>query len=146
MKTITIFPVLAAFNLPLIAQIQLVDSSSTGGQITIDGLYTQNFDSLSGTGLAKQWTDNSNLPEWYATSQGIATSVSLGLLSLGQLDGQGDRALGAHGHLASNMYFAVRFSNLSSLNISGVSIEFDGEQWRRHTNNPQVSAALTFDL
>ncbi|NDC75406.1 PEP-CTERM sorting domain-containing protein [bacterium] len=128
-------------------QIQIVDTSPGANQISPSGTYTQNFDSLTGTGAGKPWTDNATLPGWYVTDSTYTFGFGLseGIYSLGYAGGQGDRALGARGSPSStDMIFAVRFKNLTSSTLTNVSITFDGEQWNRQAATNQTASNLLF--
>lgn len=117
----------------LIAQINIVTASATANQVNIGQTYTQNFDSLASSGSIVPWFDNSTLPGWYSTENSYGTSGAGALTSLGST-GMPERALG--GSLAS---FGLQFINSTQESISGFSLSYTGEQWRRNANTPQVS-------
>ena len=114
---------------------------SLSGQIALSGgAYSQNFDSLAGSGTAP-WMDNVTLPGWYASrsvapnsvtnySAGTGSSTTGALYSFGG-SGSTDRALGT---LASSgtgrLAFGIRFTNDTGLPQTGFTVSCTGEQWR----------------
>ncbi len=108
------------------------------------GVYTQNFDSLTGTG--SWWTENITLRGWYATEEtlGISGGQFQGVTSIGSASGL-DRALGAKGGDGRTELFAVRFANATSLTLTGLSVAFDGEQWYRNPSITPRSSTLRFE-
>jgi uncharacterized protein len=126
------------------AQIQIVDSGAIGNQVNVNGAYTQNFDTLNGTSETGSWVSNETLTGWYATAPVLSKVPNLGLIDGGSQAGGGDRALGASGRNGADSYFALRLVNTSSLTITSFTITFDGEQWYRKANSPQVPTALSF--
>jgi hypothetical protein len=134
------------FTTAACAQIQIVDTAPGANQVALSGTYTQNFDSLTGTGSLKFWTDNSTLPGWYITDSayGFGFGGGEGIWSLGYAGGQGDRALGALGSSGIDHLIAVSFKNLTSSTLTSVSVTFDGEQWNRQAANPQKPSSLLF--
>jgi hypothetical protein len=133
-------------------QIQIVDTAPGSNQVALSGTYTQNFDSLTGTGSSRPWTDNATLPGWYVTSTiyGLGYGVGEGIWSLGYAGGQGDRALGAVGssgipHISGiSDLMAVSFKNQTSSTLTSVSVTFDGEQWSRTNATNQKPSSLLF--
>ncbi len=127
------------------AQIEIVESAANVNQTALSGVYTQDFDSLTGTG--SWWTENSTLRGWYATEEtlGIGTGSGQGVSSIGYAGGQGDRALGAKGGDGRTELFAVRFANATSLTLTGLSVSFDGEQWYRNPSITPRSSTLRFE-
>jgi len=110
----------------------------------LSGVYTQNFDSLTGTG--SWWTENITLRGWYATEEtlGISGGQFQGVTSIGSASGL-DRALGAKGGDGRTELFAVRFANATSLTLTGLSVAFDGEQWYRNPSITPRSSTLRFE-
>ncbi len=153
MKITKLVPLLVASTVGARAQLQIVDFSTAINQVTLNGTYAQGFDiPVSPTPApSTPWINNSTLSGWYSTSSSIK-DYGGSLLSLGPVTGTGDRALGASGSISSNVYFGVRFQNLSSAAIYGTLIEFDGEQWyrRQQTNGsqigPQVGSKIEFSF
>jgi len=129
------------------AQIQIVDSVSNVNQIALSGIYTQDFNSLTGSGFNRVWVDNATLPGWYITQEGlgIGTGSGQGVSSIGYAGGQGDRALSAIGGFGRTELFAARFANASSLTLTGLSVTFDGEQWYRSPSIKPRSSTLRFE-
>ncbi len=134
------------FTTAACAQIQIVDTAPGANQVALSGTYTQNFDSLTGTGSLKFWTDNSTLPGWYITDSayGFGFGGGEGIWSLGYAGGQGDRALGPVGSISHDELIAVSFKNLTSSTLTSLSVTFDGEQWNRQAANPQKPSSLLF--
>jgi hypothetical protein len=128
------------------AQIQIVDTAPGTNQVALSGSYTQNFDSLTGTGSGRPWTDNVTLPGWYITASayGLGFGGGEGISSMGYVGGQGDRALGPVGSISHDELIAVSFKNLTSSTLTSVSVAFDGEQWNRQAANPQKPSSLLF--
>jgi hypothetical protein len=126
------------------AQIEIVESAANVNQIALSGIYTQDFDSLTGTG--SWWTENSTLRGWYATEEtlGISGGQFQGVTSVGPVGGL-DRALGAKGGNGRTELFAVRFANATSLTLSGLSVAFDGEQWYRNPSITPRPSTLRFE-
>lgn len=110
--------------------------------------YSQNFDSLSATGTANAWSNNSTLTGWYAFRElpipgtfAAATyrsdlGAQQGLYSFGAQSGGGtaDRALGsvAGNNTANggNFYFGLGFTSALSQTITEIAINFSQETWR----------------
>ena len=123
-------------SLPAIAQIEIVDSGASGTQVNLAGTYTQNFDTLAGSGTAATpWSNNSTLPGWYAY-RNVSGDLSFYTPNIGRLgsfggDGVADRALGSDLDQGAGeaISFGVSYLNSSSIAISSVNISFDGEQW-----------------
>ena len=132
------------FTTAACAQIQIVDTAPGANQVALSGTYTQNFDSLTGTGLSKPWTDTVTLPGWYTTEQVIGAGFVGGVDSWGPTGWQGDRAFGAAGTISTDALIAVSFKNLTSSTLTSVSVTFDGEQWNRQAANPQKPSSLLF--
>jgi hypothetical protein len=125
-------------------QIQIVDTAPGTNQVALSSTYTQDFDSLTGTGISKPWTDNVTLPGWYSTQQVIGAGFVGGVDSWGPTGWQGDRSLGAAGTISTDTLIAVSFKNLSSTTLTSASVAFDGEQWYRQAGSPQKPSSLLF--
>lgn len=130
------------------AQIQIVDSGASANQVNLAGTYSQNFDSLLASGTASQWVNNTTLAGWYSTDSNINYLNGAGLASSGTTN---DRSLGINtssqlGVAAGNRTnsFGLRFVNNTASLISSAFVEFDGEQWSRGANSPQVDYSLFF--
>lgn len=104
---------------PLIAQVNIVDSGATGTQVNLNGVYTQNFDTLlsSTPSSGVPWVNNVTLPGWYSlgTSYSVNNRFS-GLSSYGN-GTDAERALGSIGGS-----WALRFVNNSSQTITGFNV------------------------
>jgi hypothetical protein len=134
----------------LTAQIEITSNATSGNQISFDAPYTQNFDSLTGTGTILPFVDNETLLGWYATNDGsliLGSGLGQGVYSLGVTGGQGDRSLGARygAGIGNSKLFAVRFANATSLTLTGLSVSFDGEQWYRSPSITARSSTLRFE-
>lgn len=132
-------PLLAiCIKLPLAAQVSFTGTS-----------YTQDFDTLptqsSGT-YTWTFTNNSTLPGWYSTegsnSSARASSGSRDggtLYSFGS-NNNSDRALGlfygaSSGGYSTTAYLGLQLVNNTQTTIDSVTLTFDVEQWRYHTNH-----------
>ncbi len=108
---------------------------ATKAQISITSLpgsYSQNFNSLSDTGIANAF----NLTGWYAS---VPTyRANYGMMNNGALYSFGDtlpathtdRALGTVGSSSVKPAYGVRFNNNSSLSMTGMTVAYTAEQWR----------------
>ena len=108
--------------------------------------YTQNFDSLSNTGTANTWTNNTTLAGWYATFTGGSGSfpgtyrADDGTSNAGALYSYGttsstERALGsASSGTPGTVIYGVAFTNNTGATITNLNIQYTGEQWRNGGN------------
>ena len=126
------------------AQIVIVDSGAGTDQVNRGSTYIQDFDSLASPVDQYPWVSNSTLSGWYSNASVIRNYTGEVLQNRGPAGGLGDRALGAQGAPGSNRYFGVRFINASTSELVGVSVTFDGEQWSRLPNRPQIQTTLDF--
>jgi endonuclease/exonuclease/phosphatase family metal-dependent hydrolase len=133
----------------------IISTHPVSAQVLMSGgTYSQNFDSLAGSGTGNAWTDNVTLPGWYAATN--VTSVKSGSVTLynagtgsstaGALYSFGgssstERALGS---LASgtpgNFAYGVRFTNDTTSAQTNFIISYTGEQWRVASVNVQTLA------
>jgi hypothetical protein len=113
--------------------------------------YRQNFDSLpeQTTGVISfTFENNSTLPGWYSTvGQGDTARASSGSRNGGLLYSWGpnhsanedpDRALGlfaANGYAGGTAHLGLQVINGTGATLTEVTLTFDVEQWRRHTNH-----------
>jgi endonuclease/exonuclease/phosphatase family metal-dependent hydrolase len=126
--------------------------------ISLTGNYTQNFDTLPGTGTGLTWTNDLTLDGWYLFRQpapGTAVTAyaaddgggnSGSFYSYGS-SGSSDRALGGLG--SGGAYFgspasgaiagwiAFGATNSTGNTLSSFSLSFNGEQWRNSNTTPQ---------
>ena len=136
---------LAAATPALRGQVSIVNGSATDAyQVSLSGTYVQDFDSLPNTAGSWDWDSDVTIPGWYGDwfagiSTNNATYNSIGLGNYGTI-GAADRALGMIGAT----YFGLRLANATDLTITGLDVSFDGEQWVRSPNIPQVTDTLTF--
>jgi hypothetical protein len=133
--------------LPLMSAWLLAGTLSAQVSIAPDGNYSQNF---SGLGSASStWVDNTTLLGWYASisnaptgavgpyttaytaSAGGSTS-STTLYALGS-SGSSERALGGFPNTENFGLLGWRLVNSSDTLIDGLTLTYDGEQWRRDT-------------
>jgi hypothetical protein len=140
-KIISVFSILTFLNL-CSGQISLVNSGATTNQVNINGTYTQNFDSLASSTSSggTAWVNNTTIPGWYSSqTRYSANNTSPGLLSTGSLNDT-DRALGSKGST-----WGLRIVNNSSATLTGVVINYTGEQWYRGANDPQGFSRMFFN-
>jgi len=131
--------------------------------VSFDGtIYTQNFDSLSNTGTSNPWTNDSTLPGWF-----IGTTATPSITSYGANNGSvttasfysfgstsaADRALGAvssnswtGGSGSGKNYMGVLLQNTSTQTITGLSVSYHGEEWRRENNAATQSLELSYKI
>ncbi len=133
----------------------LVDS--VAAQILMSGgTYSQNFDSLAGSG-ATSWTDDVTLPGWYASQSAppnVVTNYDAGtgsrnkgsLYSFGA-DGSTDRAFGSVASgTPENFAYGVCFTNDTSFAETNFLISFTGEQWRNGGNTNAQKLAFSYRI
>ncbi len=130
-----LFPALLFLATPVFAQIQINPVE----------IYEQDFNTLTVTPFFRPWTDNITLPGWYITEEVIGPGIIGGVDSWGTTDGQGDRAFGAAGAVNRSELIAVRFTNATPLDITGISVTFDGEQWSRSQSVIPAASTLRFE-
>jgi endonuclease/exonuclease/phosphatase family metal-dependent hydrolase len=115
------------------------------------GTYSQNFNSLAGSGSANGWTNNSTLPGWYASKSvlpGVVTNyiANTGSLTTGSLYSYGaaasaNRALGVLvSGTTGDIAFGLRFTNDTTFAQSNILISFTAEQWRNANTAAQTLA------
>ncbi|MFT3787849.1 MAG: hypothetical protein QM770_17035 [Tepidisphaeraceae bacterium] len=111
--------------------------------------YSQNFDTLTQSGTAQAWTDDvatdgaAGLKGWYVgyssnstrniqgSGGGTATGTIYSFGASSSVNGVGDRALGSVASgTPGNITYAMRFVNNSVTNVTGFTLNYDGEQWR----------------
>lgn len=133
--------------LPLMSALLLAGTLSAQVSIVPGSTYSENF---SGLGTASgTWVDNTTLPGWYASlsnttagtvgpyttaytaSAGGSTS-STTLYALGS-SGSSERALGGFPNTVNFGLLGWRLVNSSDTLIDGLTLTYDGEQWRRDT-------------
>lgn len=145
------------------AGLLLSASAGVWAQVPFNGTYTQNFDTLatSGTGLA--WANNSTLPGWFLFNKNLASITSYvagnGASNTGSFYSLGlstDRALGgvasggayfgspAQGAVAGWIALAVR--NDTGGSVDGITLRFNGEQWRNGGNTERQPMVLEYGM
>lgn len=120
--------------------------------------YSQNFDnvSVSNSGTAGSWTDNSTIPGWYQAQTGtnpkptIITvdngSSNAGGLHLFGTDAPttpGEYALGSIASGTAIPTFGVRFTNNTGQSLTSFSLGYTGEEWRSGTNPNTLTFAYS---
>jgi uncharacterized protein len=144
-------------------------SVTSGGGLT----YSQNFDTLTRSTTAENWTDNTattsvndspqvvGLVGWYAGSFGTTTTTpqmraGTGSGTTGSFYSFGssaasDRALGtlpSDSSASASMRLGARFVNNTAGTITGFNFLYDGEQWRNagvtNINNQFIVAYAVF--
>ncbi|MES2460880.1 MAG: PEP-CTERM sorting domain-containing protein [Armatimonadota bacterium] len=132
----------AAVTTALVSGLGLAAAPSAQAQVSFNGTYTQNFDTLLTTGgtaeTANPFTDNSTLPGWYASETayfgGPGTGNAGGLYSFGAV-GNAERALGSIGSNATGtIQYGVQLQNTSGSVINSLTVSYTGEQWRNGGN------------
>lgn len=122
------------------------------------GAYTQNFDTLPGSGSALAWSNDSTLPGWFLFNKtktaitqyraGTGSDNNGSFYSFGT-SGASERALGVL--VSSGTYFgspannevagwmALALKNGTASTIDALTIKYNGEMWRNGGNtNPQA--------
>jgi hypothetical protein len=141
-----------------------VDAAPPALAIAIDSTdftYSQDFSSLPATGFQFPWTNNATLPGWYRDYSGTisapgrdasvqtdgtqasgVTSSDDGFLNVGDFDST-DRALVMRRVGSVFGAFGAAFRNETGTSLSGVSVSYTGEQWRRHGEG--IATSLYFE-
>ncbi|XAH22102.1 ExeM/NucH family extracellular endonuclease [Xylophilus sp. GW821-FHT01B05] len=154
------------FRLPPLALAALLATSGAWAQVSFTGNpYTQNFDTLAASGTNIAWANDSTLPGWFLFNKDMAAITtyvaSTGSSSTGSFHSMGtsgstDRALGsvtsggayfgspASGELAGWIALAAR--NDTAAAIDGVTLTFNGEQWRNGGNTSAQKMRLEYGL
>ena len=130
----------------------IIGACPTFGAITVtdvDFEYSQNFNSLPSTGTSLTWTNNSTISGWYrhydgstappgrdasvqttgASNSGVGTED--GFLNVGQNE-TSNRTLVMRRANSFTGAVGVVFQNNSGAQLTGFSVGYTGEQWRRH--------------
>jgi hypothetical protein len=130
----------------------------------VGSLVSQNFDSLASSGTANAWSNDVTLDGWYLFAQPATPIVTYGAEtgSSGNFTFNSygttvsDRALGglgsggtywgspANGNIAGYIAFALQ--NNTGTALTGFTIGFDGEQWRRADNSSANSMVLEYGI
>lgn len=131
---------------------------------TAGGAYTQNFNTLSATGTANSWANDSTLQGWYATQTSGATSTDYtayqaasgsanqgNLLSLGTSGSSSDRALGGQNGnttapTVTTMYYGLQLANATGNTLGTFSLSYAGEQWRVVQNESRDKMVLEYQI
>ncbi|WP_254566337.1 putative Ig domain-containing protein [Oscillatoria sp. HE19RPO] len=135
--------------------------------IAFQGAYIQDFNSLANNGTNHAWTNDFTLPGWYLFrqpepgSEVFTYDANHGGSNKGSFYSYGvtddsDRALGglgsggayfggpATGTIAGWIAFAA--TNTTGLPINSITLDFDGEQWRRGANATPQTMVLEYGL
>jgi hypothetical protein len=127
--------IVSSLNAP-VAYAQIVMAQS--------GTYFQDFNSLSKTGSANAWVDNTTLLGWYWQCGTVGapvtyfsddgTSPYFGKRCYGTSN-DADRAIGGLCDDNHNPYaYGLKLYNASSQSISSISVGYTGEQWKANSN------------
>ncbi len=145
----------------LIAAVAIVSAGYSGSAVaapisytTVDFVYSQDFDTLASSPLSTQnnqqsiaWNDGTApLPGWYASVSDAGSPPSRYLVSRGDFINRGevfsygstdasDRALGTQSRSNTTERIGVAFVNDGNVAFLSFTVTYDGEQWRRVTNN-----------
>ena len=113
-------------------------ASSSFAQVNFTGAsYFQDFNTLSPTGAANPWSDNSTLLGWYVNA-GTATyeaddgtSIATGMKSYGDAAGPQafERALGSRVIWPATFSSGLRLTNISGNTLGSITLDYFGEQW-----------------
>jgi len=154
------------FRLPPLALAAVLATSGAWAQVSFTGgTYTQNFDTLAASGTNIPWANNSTLAGWFMFNKDLAaittynagtgSSTAGSFYSFGSASAPTDRALGsvtaggayfgspASGSVAGWIAMAAR--NDTAASIDGVTIRFNGEQWRDAGNANLARQAMVLE-
>ncbi|WP_336692547.1 ExeM/NucH family extracellular endonuclease [Delftia acidovorans] len=145
------------------AGLLLSASAGVWAQVPFNGTYTQNFDTLAASGVGLAWANNSTLPGWFLFNKNLAPITSYvagnGASNTGSFYSLGlsaDRALGgvasggayfgspAQGAVAGWIALAVR--NDTGGPVDGITLRFNGEQWRNGGNTERQPMVLEYGM
>lgn len=145
------------------AGLLLSASAGVWAQVPFNGTYTQNFDTLAASGVGLPWANNSTLPGWFLFNRNLAPITSYvagnGASNTGSFYSLGlsaDRALGgvasggvyfgspAQGAVAGWIALAVR--NDTGGSVDGITLRFNGEQWRNGGNTERQPMVLEYGM
>ncbi len=145
------------------AGLLLSASAGVWAQVPFNGTYTQNFDTLAASGAGLAWANNSTLPGWFLFNKSLASITSYvagnGASNTGSFYSLGlstDRALGgvasggayfgspAQGAVAGWIALAVR--NDTGGSVDGITLRFNGEQWRNGGNTERQPMVLEYGM
>ena len=138
------------------AQLVLLSSYAVAAVTYTSGTYSQTFDGLSGVSA---WSNNSTLAGWYAattntpsitaigSNTGSTTTAGLYSYGVAGTNAVTERALG---YATSNAftgaagsgqnYLGLQLNNGNLANLTGFTLAYDGEQWRRDSTASQTIA------
>ena len=129
----------------LSAQVSITSWSGT--------VYSQNFDTLSSSGVDNPWIDNVTLLGWYAAGFPGGTYAALsatdirtprGLYSFGT---GSDRALGALNTIGGDpIYYGVQLVNNTGATITSFTLTVDAEKYEASGGNDATLASFGFGL
>ncbi len=145
------------------AGLLLSASAGVWAQVPFNGTYTQDFDTLAASGAGLAWANNSTLPGWFLFNKSLASITSYvagnGASNTGSFYSLGlsaDRALGgvasggayfgspAQGAAAGWIALAVR--NDTGGSVDGITLRFNGEQWRNGGNTERQPMVLEYGM
>ncbi|MEH2264703.1 Calx-beta domain-containing protein [Nostoc sp.] len=113
------------------------------------GTYSQNFNTLAGSGGAIAWTNDSTISGWYTTrasyNPGTGTSNVGGLYSFGT--SVGDRALGSVASgTTGTISYGLRLQNNTGSPITKLQVGYTGEQWRNGGNTSPQQLKFSYQI
>jgi hypothetical protein len=135
--------------------------AGASAQVSFTGNYAQNFDGLAAAAGSPAWVNNTTLPGWFLFNKTPAAitayTVGTGSSSAGSFYSFGlntDRALG--GVASANAYFgnpaantvagwiALAVNNDTGSTVDGITLRFNGEQWRNGGNADRQAMVLEY--
>lgn len=139
--------VLSLFLLTALAVSVIVRPSSaitnSGSITTLGSPLTENFNTLSTTGITNPWSDNSTIGGLYSQFAAVATNPTLyrasnGGDNAGAIYSYGTTAERAFGSVGSNatgdIFYAFKLTNNTGSTITSLDVSYVGEQWRQGGN------------
>ena len=122
-----------------------------------DSVYQENFDTLPSVApaISVPWANDSTLSGWSAFTTAVGNPAMTqiipysgsgvfagGLQSLGTT--AADRALGSSTNGTFGIHIAAAFTNNASVSLDSFTVAYDGEQWRRGSNNNPEFLAFSY--
>ncbi|MEZ5405734.1 MAG: hypothetical protein R3F23_06005 [Verrucomicrobiia bacterium] len=115
--------------------------------------YTQDFSSLGLNNV--NWDNDSTIPGWFIKRSNVVLDESFTLYAsdgsiiqpasqLYHFGNSADRALGAFG--SDRFHYGVVFTNQTSRFINKITIQYDGEQWRKSGDNVNSDLQLLYRI
>ncbi|MBX7157373.1 MAG: hypothetical protein K1X66_03200 [Verrucomicrobiae bacterium] len=131
-------------------------SELKAGPVEITGVpftYTQDFSSLGLNNV--NWDNDSTIPGWFIKRSNVVLDESFTLYAsdgsiiqpasqLYHFGNSADRALGAFG--SDSFYYGVVFTNKTARLINKITIQYDGEQWRKSGDSVKSDVKLLYRI